>query len=105
MPQFTRVAKQHGFRVANNTDKKVRDLSTNAKTPLKEKNSCVVYNIPCKCGKYSYTGETDRKFETRKKEHQDKVRLTRGDMEDERYDRAEQDKYTMDPWKSNLSQQ
>ena len=38
---------------------------------------------------YSYTGETDRKFETRKKEHQDKVRLTRGDMEDERYDRAE----------------
>ena len=89
MPQFTRVAKQHGFRVANNTDKKVRDLSTNAKTPLKEKNSCVVYNIPCKCGKYSYTGETDRKFETRKKEHQDKVRLTRGDMEDERYDRAE----------------
>ena len=89
MPQFTRVAKQHGFRVANNTDKKVRDLSTNAKTPLKEKNSCVVYNIPCKCGKYSYTGETDRKFETRKKEHQDNVRLTRGDMEDERYDKAE----------------
>ena len=89
MPQFTRVAKQHGFRVANNTDKKVRDLSTTAKTQLKEKNSCVVYNIPCKCGKYSYTGETDRKFETRKKEHQDKVRLTRGDMEDERYDRAE----------------
>ena len=89
MPQFTRVAKQHGFRVANNTDKKVRDLSTNAKTPLKEKNSCVVYNIPCKCGKYSYTGETDRKFETRKKEHQDKVRLAREDFKDERYDRAE----------------
>ena len=42
--------------------KKVRDLSTNAKTTLKEKKSYVVYNIPCKCGKYSYTGETDRKF-------------------------------------------
>ena len=89
MPQFTRVAKQHAFRVANNTDKKVRDLITNAKTPLKENNSCVVYNIPCKCGKYSYTGETDRKFETRKKEHQDKVRLTREDMENEKYDRAD----------------
>ena len=45
IPQFTRVERQHGFRVANNTEKNVRDLSTNAKTPLKERNSCVVYNI------------------------------------------------------------
>ena len=36
-----------------------------------------------------YTGDTDRKFETRKKEHQDKVRLTRENMEEERYDSAE----------------
>ena len=80
-PQFARVAKQHGFRLVNNTDKRVRDLSTSAKTPLGDKNSCVVYNIPCKCGKFSYTGETDRMFKTRKKEHEDKVRLTKGDVE------------------------
>ena len=42
------MAKQHRFRVAKNTDKKVRDLSTNAKTQVKEKNSCVVYNTLCK---------------------------------------------------------
>ena len=44
MPDFTRVAKQHGFRVANDTNREARNLSTNAKTTLKEKNSCVVYN-------------------------------------------------------------
>ena len=34
----------------------------------------------CKCGKYTYVGETDRKWATRKKEHQDKVRLTKNDI-------------------------
>ena len=52
-----------------------------AKTPLGEKNTHVVYNIPCKCKKYSYTGETNRKWKTRKKEHQDKVRLTYEDIQ------------------------
>ena len=51
MPQFTIVARQHGFRVANNTDKKMSDLS-NTKTPLRETNSYVINIIPCKCGKY-----------------------------------------------------
>ena len=44
MPQ-SRVAKQHGFRVASITDKKVRDLSANTKTLLEETNSHVIYNI------------------------------------------------------------
>ena len=95
-PQFARVAKQHGFRLVNNTDKRVRDLSTSAKTPLGDKNSCVVYNIPCKCGKFSYTGETDRMFKTRKKEHEDKVRLTKGDVEAGRKELADNRMNTSD---------
>ena len=52
-----------------------------AKTPLGEKNNQVVYRIPCGCQKYAYVGETDRKWETRKKEHNDKVRLTHEDLQ------------------------
>ena len=51
-PQFNKIARQHGFRVANNTNNRVKDLVTNAKTPLGDKNSCIVYNIPCKCQKH-----------------------------------------------------
>ena len=35
----------------------MKDLTAKAKTPLGDKNSNVVYNIPCGCHKYSYTGE------------------------------------------------
>ena len=59
----------------------MKDLTAKAKTPLGDKNSNVVYNIPCGCHKYSYTGETHRKWETRRKEHQDKVRLTKQDID------------------------
>ena len=80
-PQFNKIAKQHGFKVANKTENRVKDLISKAKTPLGDKNTHVVYNIPCKCGEYSYTGETDRKWKTRRKEHQDKVRLTKEDID------------------------
>ena len=39
------------------------------------KNSCVVYKIPCTCQNTVYVGETWRLFQTRKKEHMEKVRL------------------------------
>ena len=77
---FDRIAKQHQFRTATRATNKVKDLAQKAKTPLGEKNKNVVYNIPCGCGKFSYTGETDRKWKTRKKEHMDKVRLTKEDI-------------------------
>ena len=88
-PQFNKIARQHGFRVANNTNNRVKDLVTNAKTPLGDKNSCIVYNIPCKCQKHGYIGETKRKWETRKSEHQDKVRLTKADLEEGKIEMAE----------------
>ncbi len=52
------------------------------------KNTKIVYNIPCGCEKFSYTGETDRKWETREKEHMDKVRLTQVDLENGNVERA-----------------
>ena len=79
-PQFNKIAREYGFKVANKSGSRVKDLTTKAKTPLGDKNSNITYNIPCGCNKYSYNGETQRKWGTRKKEHHDKVRLTKQDI-------------------------
>jgi hypothetical protein len=86
--QFNKIAKHHKFTVANKAESKVRDLTTSAKTPLGDKNTNVVYNIPCKCDKFAYIGETERKWATRKREHQDKVRLTQEDIKEGNITRA-----------------
>ena len=49
-----------------------------------------MYNIPCKCAEHAYTGETDRKWMTREKEHKDKVRLTHEDIRTGNMERATQ---------------
>jgi len=77
---FSRIARQHRFRTTTKADNKVRDITAKARTPLGDKNANVTYNIPCGCKEYSYTGETDRMWRTRKKEHMDKVRLTENDL-------------------------
>ena len=79
--EFNKIAKQHKFRATSKASNKVKDITSKVKTPLGEKNSDIVYNIPCKCNHYSYTGETYRKWETRKKEHKAKVRLTQEDIQ------------------------
>ncbi len=79
--KFNNIARKHKFKTANKANNKVRDLTSNAKTPLGDKNSKVVYNIPCKCEENAYTGETDRMWKTRQKEHESKVRLTKRDIE------------------------
>ena len=48
-PKFNKIARQHGFQVANKTECRVKDLVRKAKTPLGDKKSSVVYNIPWKC--------------------------------------------------------
>ena len=49
----------------------LRSLLTKVKDPLpKEKLAGVVYQIPCQCGKV-HVGETQRRLETRVKEHRD----------------------------------
>ena len=79
--KFNNIARRHKFQVANKTDNKVRDLTSKAKTPLGKKSTNVIYNIPCKCDKYAYNGETKRMWGSREKEHQDKVRLTLQDIQ------------------------
>ena len=93
IPQFTnkfnRIARKHKFRVANRTTNKVRDLTSNAKTPLGKKNTNVTYNIPCNCDEHAYNGETRRMWGSREKEHQDKVRLTLEDVQNGNTESAE----------------
>jgi len=88
--KFNNIARKHRFAVANKTTNKIKDLTSNAKTPLGDKNSNIVYNIPCKCGEFTYTGETCRKWKTRRKEHEDKVRLTQEDIQAGNTERAAQ---------------
>ena len=78
---FSRIARQHNFRSTSKAVNKVKDLSSKAKTPLGDKNMNVVYKIPCGCEEHSYTGHTDRKWGSRKKEHMDKVKLTQRDIQ------------------------
>ena len=48
-----------------------------------------MYRIPCGCGRYEYIGETGRKWETRRKEHESKVRLTEKDIAENKIESAE----------------
>ena len=68
--------------------RKVRDIKTKSQQPLGDKREAVVYKIPCKCNKAVYVGETWRLFGTRRKEHENKVRLTGEDIRNGRLDAA-----------------
>ena len=85
---FSRLARKHNFRVATKAENKVRDVTSKARTPLGEKNTHISYNIPCGCEEHSYSGETDRMWGTRKKEHEAKVRLTMADIANGNMERA-----------------
>ena len=87
--QFKRVAEKHGVRATFRPGRKLKELRKRSQYPLGGKRNAVVYRIPCGCDKAVYVGETYRQFETRKKEHESKVRLTRQDIEKGRLDSAE----------------
>ena len=78
--QFKRLASKHQFRTAFKPGRKVKELKTRTQQPLGEKQKGVVYKIPCKCEKAVYVGETWRQLNTRKKEHESKVRLMNEDI-------------------------
>ena len=71
---------RHSFRVAFKPGRKIKDIKRTCQEPLGEREKCVVYKIPCACQNTVYVGETWRLFQTRKKEHMDKVRLTIEDL-------------------------
>ena len=74
-----RICRGHNIRVAFRSSRTLRSMLSNVKDKVPaEKQSGVVYKIPCSCGKV-YLGETKRRLETRLKEHKDACR--RGELE------------------------
>ena len=66
-----RVCRRFGLTVIFKSRRSLRSVLTKVKDTLPaEKQSKVVYQIPCSCGR-AYIGETTRRLETRMKEHQD----------------------------------
>ena len=64
-----KIARKHGFKVANKTGRSVKDLTAKAKTPLGDKNSHVIYNIPCGSNKYSYKSLAEMGIQTKGTPH------------------------------------
>ena len=79
----------HGFRLAFRPGTKIKQIKSKNQEPLGKKKCNVLYNIPCGCQKASYTGETWRACNVRKKEHQNKVRLTKEDIKNGQITSAE----------------
>ena len=67
---LTRILQKHNIKVAN---KPLRTLQKHFPSPkyrvTPEKETNVIYQIPCADCSWNYIGETGRSFETRKKEH------------------------------------
>ena len=69
--RIRKACEKFNLRVVFKSGPTLRSLFTKVKDPLpKEKLAGVVYQIPCQCGKV-YVGETQRRLETRVKEHRD----------------------------------
>ncbi len=69
--RIRKACEKYNLKVVFKSGPTLRSLLTRVKDPLpKEKLAGVVYQIPCQCGKV-YVGETQRRLETRVKEHRD----------------------------------
>ena len=87
--EFQRIARRHGFQTSMTPGTKLKNIKSKCQTPIGDKKRAVVYSIPCKCGQATYTGETWRKWETRKNEHMSKVHLTLQDIAEGKTESAE----------------
>ena len=85
-----RIASRHLFRVAFKPGRKLKEIKSTCQEPLGERQTHVVYRIPCDCQHSVYVVETWRLFQTRKNEHTSKVRLTNRDMAQGKLSSAEQ---------------
>ena len=69
--EIRRICNTFNIRVAFRTVKTIHSELTRVKDPLLlEKQSIVVYRVPCACGQ-AYIGKTIRRLESRMKEHKD----------------------------------
>ena len=74
-----RICREHNIRVAFRSSRTLRSMLSSVKVKVPaEKQSGLVYKIPCSCGKV-YLGETRMRLETRLKEHKDAC--GRGELE------------------------
>ena len=65
-----RVLRKHGIKFSNKPTRTLQQEFPSPKDrPETEKQTNVIYKIPCKDCSWRYIGETGRCFETRKKEH------------------------------------
>jgi hypothetical protein len=87
--KFPRIAKRHRFLTSMTPGGKLKNIKSQCQTPVGDKRRAAVYTVPCKCIQATYTGETWRKWETRKGEHKSKVRLTLQDVAEGRNESAE----------------
>ena len=74
--QFRKNANRYSFRVAFKPGRMIKEIKRTCQEPLGERQKCVVQKIPCTRQNTVNVGETWRLFQTRKKEHTGKVRLT-----------------------------
>ena len=73
--QLTRTLKQHDITVASKSLKTLQQHFPSPKHMVElEKQTNVIYKIPCGDCNWSYIGETGRAFDTRKKEHMRNVK-------------------------------
>ncbi|KXJ09513.1 hypothetical protein AC249_AIPGENE17837 [Exaiptasia diaphana] len=71
-----RILQQHNIKCCIKPDKTLRQILSKPKDPVEyEKQSGVVYRIPCGECSTQYIGETGRALRTRRKEHEAAVRL------------------------------
>ena len=69
--RIRKACEKYNLKVVFKSGPTLHSLLTRVKDPLpEEKLAGVVYQIPCQCGKV-YVGETQRRLETRVKEHRD----------------------------------
>ena len=77
---FKQIAKKCVFEIAMKPGRKVKDLKTKARYFFGEKNNRRSLQNCTGMFKFENTGKSKRKWARRKKEHQDKVRLTQKDI-------------------------
>ena len=75
-----RILENHGIKVAFKPYQTIRQMFPKLKDQMDKEETCdPIYDIPCADCSKSYVGETQRKFKTRKGEHQKAVGWQQGE--------------------------
>ena len=72
---------KHGFETAFRSGRKVNEVQNKVKTSLGEGRRYLCYEIICKWGECVYIGQTEQRWDERKKQHQDNIRYARAELD------------------------